>query len=236
MLKTKEFDLVRMDVQMPEMDGLDATRILRAEERLTGGHMPVVALPAHAMLGDRQRRLDAGMDENIAKPLRPKELFAAMSQSIGDAAAAAKGDGNAAEESRPEAAAAPPGDRPAAPLTAQSAAIDVPTALEGADYDEKLLAELVSLFLEGLPRYLAELEDAYARGDAAAAERTAHTLKGQFRIFGARAAADDALEIERHARRGDLEHGDLLASLVQESQRVRDALVELAAARSGNKS
>ncbi len=69
------YDLVLMDIQMPEMDGLEATRAIRAREGQRGGHLPIVAMTAHAMKGDRERCLEAGMDSYVAKPIRAKELF-----------------------------------------------------------------------------------------------------------------------------------------------------------------
>ncbi|MGH9679645.1 MAG: response regulator, partial [Candidatus Acidiferrales bacterium] len=74
------FDLVLMDVQMPEMDGFEATGVLRARERVTGGHVPVIALTAHAMKGDRDRCIAVGMDGYLAKPIRPAELDEILEQ------------------------------------------------------------------------------------------------------------------------------------------------------------
>ena len=80
--KAKEgaFDVVFMDIQMPEMDGLQATAAIRAREELTGGHLPIVAMTAHAMTGDRERCLAAGMDGYVSKPIQRAELFAVLEQ------------------------------------------------------------------------------------------------------------------------------------------------------------
>jgi CheY-like chemotaxis protein/HPt (histidine-containing phosphotransfer) domain-containing protein len=77
-LERERFDLVVMDVQMPEMDGLEATRAIRERERVTGDHVPVIAMTAHAMSGDRDRCLEAGMDAYVAKPIQKKELLATI--------------------------------------------------------------------------------------------------------------------------------------------------------------
>jgi two-component system sensor histidine kinase/response regulator len=71
----QRFDLILMDVQMPVMDGVDATAAIRQSEKITGGHIPIVAMTAHAMEGDRQRFLESGMDGYISKPVHSRELF-----------------------------------------------------------------------------------------------------------------------------------------------------------------
>src|SRR5450759_2935052 len=80
LLERETVDLVVMDVQMPDVDGLEATRRIRARERETGGHLPIIAMTAHAMLGDREKCLEAGMDEYVTKPIEPAALFAAVSR------------------------------------------------------------------------------------------------------------------------------------------------------------
>jgi len=81
-LEGERFDLILMDVQMPVMDGLEATRLIRAKERATGGHIPIVALTAHAMKGDRERCLAAGADDYVAKPIRIADVIAAMGRAF----------------------------------------------------------------------------------------------------------------------------------------------------------
>jgi len=82
------FDLVLMDIEMPEMDGLDATGAIRERERVHGGHVPIIAMTAHAMKGDQERCLRAGMDAYVTKPIRTAELFAAIETTIGEPARA----------------------------------------------------------------------------------------------------------------------------------------------------
>ncbi len=77
-LEKQSFNLVLMDVQMPEMDGLEATTLIREKEKTTGAHLPVIALTAYAMKGDEERCLAAGMDAYVSKPIRPQDLFKAI--------------------------------------------------------------------------------------------------------------------------------------------------------------
>jgi CheY-like chemotaxis protein len=74
-LASQQFDVVLMDVEMPELDGLEATAVIRVKERQTGEHVPIVAMTAHAMQGDRERCLEAGMDDYVSQPIRAQPLF-----------------------------------------------------------------------------------------------------------------------------------------------------------------
>jgi CheY-like chemotaxis protein len=82
-LDAQDFDLVFMDVQMPEMDGFEATEFIRAREKRIGGHIPIIAMTAHAMRGDRERCLEAGMDGYISKPIRAKEVLETIAKLLG---------------------------------------------------------------------------------------------------------------------------------------------------------
>jgi two-component system sensor histidine kinase/response regulator len=81
-LEKQSFDIVLMDVQMPEMDGLKATIAIREGERISGNHIPIIAMTAHAMASDKESCLEAGMDGYLSKPLKAKDLFAAV-ESLG---------------------------------------------------------------------------------------------------------------------------------------------------------
>jgi CheY-like chemotaxis protein/HPt (histidine-containing phosphotransfer) domain-containing protein len=209
---TRRFDVVLMDVQMPEMDGFEATARIREHERGTGGHIPIIAMTAYAMKGDRERCLAAGMDRYISKPIQAAQLLQALAEVLPGAAPAA---------------AAP---APAAPPVEML--LDPETALERAGGDEALLAELAELFRAEAPERLAEIRAAITRQDAVALARAAHTLKGAAAVFGAAGAVEAARELEAMGRGGDLAGAaaaaDRLADILES---LKPALAELAGAR-----
>jgi CheY-like chemotaxis protein len=197
------FDLVLMDIEMPGMSGLEATAALRAREQGTGRHLPVVAMTAHAMKGDRERFLAAGMDGYVAKPIQPADLSAAI-------------------------AAVLPGRAEAAPPA--GAVVDARTALERAGGDPQILQEVVQLFLDDSPRLLGELREAVAASDAARLRRVAHTLKGSIGIFGPSPAADLAARLEAMGRAGSTAGGAAtVEELAAAIERLTPTLVGLAA-------
>jgi len=180
----QRFDLVLMDVQMPEMDGLEATALIRRREGPSGEHLPILALTAYAMKGDRQRCLAAGMDGYVSKPIEAAELFQAIGRLL-------------APRSKP--AAAPP-----KAANASEGIFDKTLALKRAGGDARLLREIAAVFLDVCPDQLAKLREAIARGDADAACRLAHSLKGAAGNFAAEPAFQAALRVEMRARSGDL--------------------------------
>jgi len=201
------FDVVLMDVQMPLMDGFQATAEIRRREQTTGLHLPIIAMTAHAMKGDRERCLEAGMDGYVSKPVHPNELFAAVEQAAGGpaspAALTAAALPTGAADSPPESTAtsAPPhaetaGDSPSP--------IDWSIALGRAMGDQELLDELVGLFLEECPKLCSAIDAALARSDAKALGLAAHTLKGAVGTFGAPAAVEAAWRLESLAKNGNL--------------------------------
>ena len=177
-------DLIAMDVQMPEMDGLDATRAIRSWEMTTGTHIPIMAMTAHAMKGDRERCLAAGMDGYTSKPIRFRELEQAIAQLI----------------SLPKLSKIPvSAGRPA------DGVIDHAALLAGVDGDRRVLREFVRLFLADCPRRLEEINQAIGRGDAPALCRAAHMLKGSVGNFAARKAFAVSQQLENMGRDGDLD-------------------------------
>ena len=182
-LAQQPFDLVLMDVQMPEMDGLEATAAIRAQEQDQGGHVPIIAMTAHAMEGDRERCLQAGMDSYLTKPVRPHELFETL--------ASFRPRGVAVDKGRPE-------------VPSASDVFDHIALLSHIEGDETLLHELVSLFLEDTPQRLDHLHTALANRDLPALERVAHTLKGSVGNLCAPRAFEAAKRLERGAQMGDV--------------------------------
>jgi CheY-like chemotaxis protein len=185
------YDIILMDVQMPQMDGLEATALIREREALVGGHIPIVALTAHAMKGDRDRCLEAGMDAYVSKPFQADELFATVEQLVSYASAGGL--------SRPAATGAVPGAAPAGP------SIDWDEAVARLGGSPELLGEVAAIFLDCYQDLRNELDAALDGGDCATAGKRAHRLKGDLAAIGATAASDAAKELEVTAKAGDLE-------------------------------
>ncbi len=177
------YDLVFMDVQMPDMDGFAATAEIRRREATTGRRLPVIAMTAHAMEGDRQRCLAAGMDDYVTKPVKAADLLAALERW-----------GTRALEAR---AATPAHGRGAAPVT-----FDFDRLTEVTDGDENFERVLLDQFVTGIPESVAAVGDAVERSDSEALVHYAHALKGSCLTMGAEAlaAAADALEEMGRAR------------------------------------
>jgi PAS domain S-box-containing protein len=201
------FDLVLMDVQMPEMDGLEATRTIRDRERKAGGHVPIVAMTAHAMSGDRERCLAAGMDEYIAKPIRAEQLFDTIAHAL---QGTRRGDGDA-------------------PRTAWAGVgtLDWGEALSAVNGDQELLRDVVDAFLDESPKVMAEIRSSIGASDGVVLRRAAHTLKGSVRLFGAHQANELAYRLETMGRDADFSlAGETLASLHGEMERILPELFE----------
>ncbi len=195
-LARERFDLVLMDVQMPELGGFEATAQVRAAEQATGLHVPIIALTAHAMKGDRERCLAAGMDAYVAKPIQAKELFEAMSEVVRRLGPAPEGP------STPSGAPAP--EPVAGPVAGPVSEYDRAAAMERVGGDEELFRELADMFLAEAPTWLQAIDEAVRTGDATSVKRTAHTLKGAVGTFAAQLAWNAAQRLETMGRDNDL--------------------------------
>jgi two-component system sensor histidine kinase/response regulator len=203
-LDARGFDLVLMDVQMPEMGGLEAASAIRERERrgvtdeADAPHVPIVAMTAHAMKGDRERCLAAGMDEYLTKPLDSRLLCATVERlSAGHAA--------------------PP---PATPAPSVS---DSVLARVGGDRD--LLAEISRLFVDDAPRHLDKIRQAIEARDGESLRRAAHGLKGAAANFDATGVVDAARALEEIGRANTFdEHDAAWRALTFETERLIAAL------------
>ena len=195
------FDIVLMDVQMSEMDGLEATAAIRQWEGEVGGHIPIVAMTAHAMKGDRELCMDAGMDGYVPKPVRSKELFSVMRQLLGGAPAAS--------------------DKATPPETEPAVEVDLSGLLENVGGNRALLHELIDIFLDECPRHATSIRQAIAARDAATLRLAAHTLKGALRHFGAEHSASLAQSLEDMGKNGSVDSAaPIFAQLEPELRRV----------------
>jgi CheY-like chemotaxis protein/HPt (histidine-containing phosphotransfer) domain-containing protein len=201
------YGIVFMDLQMPEMDGLEATRAIREAER-GSSRIPIVALTANAMASDRDRCLAAGMDDFIAKPVRPKDLAAALDRWVASAdsragpAGAGTGDGDdEAWESR---------------------------LLETLGGDPELAARIAQTWLDEGPAMVATLRRAVEEGDAPGVRDAAHRVKGGLLNLAGEAAASAAHAIERAGAGEDLAAAsDALRTLSSEHDRLLARLARL---------
>ncbi len=198
------FDLVLMDVQMPEMDGLEATSIIRDNEKRTGRHVPIVAMTAHALKGDRERCLEMGMDEYVAKPIHAKQLFNVIETLLG-ASAASSG--------------------PSEATASEEDGLDWSQALDFVARDRQALHAVAEALLGELPDLIAKIRRGIADRDHTALRLAAHTLKGSVGCIGATSVFDRAQELEQMGKQGNLDGAEeTLAALEQEVGRLVPAL------------
>jgi PAS domain S-box-containing protein len=184
---TRPFDLILMDVQMPGLDGLQATALIREQERATGGHVPIAAMTAQAAESDRLRCLESGMDAYVTKPVHVPALLK-MIESVGGGGSSMNielaGEG--------------------ASVGAQLRQLDEALALSRVGGDVDLLKEVIELFLDDYPGTFEKIKNAVAASDASALEHHAHSLKGSVSTFGANRAFEAAFALEKQGRSGDL--------------------------------
>ena len=186
-LERERFDLVFMDVQMPVLDGLETMRIIRRKEVNSGKHLPIIALTAHAMKGDREKCLEAGADDYLTKPIRTPELLATLNRF-----SAKRRSFNMEASSTVHATGADP-------VQADVPAFDMKSALVRVEGDRALLDELVQMFKEDCKRLVGEIGESAAAADWKRVERLAHTLKGSSGSLSARPLSEAAAVLERYA-------------------------------------
>ena len=201
-LEHSRFDLVLMDVQMPGMDGVETTARIREGEKATGGHIPILALTAHAMPADRTRCLSVGMDGYLVKPIQPRSLLDAVGR-------------------------LKLGSRACTPV--REVVLDRADLLERVAGDAQLLAEISSAFPDTCARLLASAREAMARRESQQFVCAAHTLRGMFRNLSGIAAQEEARKLEDLHPENDWTSAEaLLESLEREAQALAGELAALA--------
>ena len=192
LVRDNEYDVVLMDMQMPVMDGIEATRIIRADQRFD--KLPIIAMTANAMASDRELCLDAGMDDHIAKPIDPDQLFGVLLRWIRRTG----GDGNIVLPGTPLRAS----DRRAGDMPPDVRGVDVRAGLMRTGGNRKRYETLLRKFAEQQEGVIETIQTALAQGDAATAERAAHSLKGAAGTLGAAALSQAASEAETAIKAG----------------------------------
>ncbi len=229
-LEREPFDLVLMDVQMPQMGGFEATAAIRQRERATGRHLPIVAMTAHAMKGDRERCLEAGMDAYVSKPIDARLLLRTI-EDVMEIAPTDPVSGVWSPESGVGSQRLRTPDSRLQTLNAEPAedlVLDRGAVLEKLDGDEELLHEIVQLFLRDCPRALNEIRSAVAAADGPRLKRSAHGLKGSAGYFGQTPAYEAALRLERMGASGNFSEAPLaFADLENAIERLLPALAVL---------
>jgi PAS domain S-box-containing protein len=202
-LAKHKFDLVLMDVQMPEMGGIEATQEIRRKEKSAGGHIPIFAMTAHAMRGDRERCLAAGMDGYIPKPIDPKSFLRTIEEGASPVPVTAAGESSAKTDG----------------------AIEGKVLLARFSGNRKLLQSLIKTFRHDCPKMMAKIRSALTtRGPRALAD-AAHGLKGSVGNFGVSSAFETAREMEKTGRQGKLDGAwELYATLEDDIARLLPAL------------
>ncbi|GAA5504949.1 response regulator [Novipirellula caenicola] len=226
-VRRETFDLILMDIQMPELNGIEATAEIREMEAERGGHQLIVAMTANAMKGDRERFLAAGMDDYIAKPFDPMQLQRVLAQSP----CGALHDANATTEVVAEIASVGSAFSPREPCALDSPAtnaagqLDWAVTLSQTSGSEEMACELAKVYLDESQQLLDKIHAAMDAGDANALSRAAHTLKGASGYFGAIDVVKAAETLEHQGKRGDLSSAQaILQQLVTATENLAEEL------------
>ncbi|TWT34659.1 CHASE domain-containing protein [Blastopirellula retiformator] len=200
-VKDGQFDVILMDVQMPEMDGLTAAYLIREYEQKTGGHVPIVATTAHALKTDRERCLSAGMDAYVSKPLLPDSLFAAI-----DSAMRIAGPEAVAVEAQSERSPETPA------VVSEDSPVPWRKILSRLGDNRPVLVEIVATYAEEMEESIRSVQQAIAEQDDHRLTVSAHKLKSGLRFFHQMEAATIALDLEQRGTRGDFDSADQQAA------------------------
>jgi two-component system, sensor histidine kinase and response regulator len=200
-VRSRQFDLILMDIQMPVLSGIDATRAIREREKGQPWRTPIVAMTAHAMAGDADKFLDAGMDGYLSKPIQSGILRTEIDRLT-------RTNVNHEDSNMNKGNGSPEG-----------ASVNLSELLARVDNDRALLCDLLSIFKREFPVHLTSLQNAVAGNDAAQAARVSHTLKGMLANLAVTKAAASASRLEGLARAGEISAlGDALATFEEEVQ------------------
>ncbi|MFC1829499.1 response regulator, partial [Thermodesulfobacteriota bacterium] len=207
-LAQDSFDLVLMDVQMPEMDGFEATEAIRDSEKQTGQHIPIIAMTAHAMKGDRERCIESGMDDYISKPISTDALF----ETIQALVSADDRDSSTVETGEDI-----------------HTSFDREKLLELFDHDWVFLKEAIDIFITDYPPMLNTIEEALKNEDTDSMKWTVHALKGMVGNFQAHTTFQAAFKLEEMCQQGNLEGADqAYQKLSTQLSRLEKRLLDLA--------
>lgn len=208
-----DFDAILMDVQMPEMDGFYATKCIReSKDKNINVNVPIIAMTAHALKGDRQRCIGAGMDDYITKPIDSDKLYSVLDKYICGSKRPYKEEVNDSTNA----------DKVAVKL------LDMEELLERVGGDEEIIMEIWKVFLDDAPLRMNDLKEALDKNDALLAGRIAHTIKGMAANIGVNILKQEALQMELATRKSSLDDArSMFDKLYYEYQRVFDELTKL---------
>jgi CheY-like chemotaxis protein/HPt (histidine-containing phosphotransfer) domain-containing protein len=205
------FDIVLMDVQMPEMDGFEATEKIREMESTTAKNVPIIAMTAHAMKGDRERCLEAGMDDYVPKPISSETLLNAIN-ALADQHPVGNTMSNAEDEK----------ESPEAPI------LDREALLKAFDNDWDFFLEVVVMFVADYPQMMTDIKQAIDQQDPSKLERTAHALKGMLGNFQVASSVEKAFTLEKLGRNETFDNAaDTYDSLADELSRLEEVFVNM---------
>ena len=219
--QAQPFDLILMDLQMPNMDGFEATAVIRAKERVAGTHIPIVAMTAHAITGTRERCLSAGMDGYVSKPVNIQELLGTLAH-IGEPATS-QDERTHVVTGDPDLSLDDFAGEPAIPPL-----VDVDTLMGRVQGDRALLTRMVSLLLSDTPPRLEQMRAALECRNTQNLAKLAHKIKGAISNFSAESTTSIAQRLETAAQEGNLEIArEVFLDLEKAIERLRPELETL---------